>query len=397
LSAKQPDGKWGPPVNLGPTINTRYNEECPYISEDGLTLHFSSYGHYNMGGYDIFYAEKKDDGTWNKPVNMGYPINTTDDDLFFQPFDNGNAAYYSIYSPRGLGQHDIYFMNIYSKKNPRYYLVSGKVRSEDRREGTPAVTIYAVDTESGDKLESTSPEEEGTFALNLKQGSYELHFLAEGYEELIRPLRITGESDKTGIRLADELVLALLAEEAEPLKEVVVFEGEESQIKLRQTRVEGPAGVPVTISVSAPRGRMLLVKTFRDSVLISTDSLVTERRRTQVQVVPLPGSSEVVLELMDEDGNIHRNSLFLLGIQAETRDIPVMEDKAAEEEHIVPVEPDTAREEADLEVKQHQAEETHRISKDRSRLIIPGLAAVLLAGLIIIWWRRRKKGEKQRD
>jgi hypothetical protein len=87
----------------------------------------------------------------------------------------------------------------------------------------------------------------------------------------------------------------------------------------------------------------------------------------------------------------------VLGIKAETTDIPVIEDSAAEEEPIGPVEPDTAREEVDLEVKQPQAEEAPEISTDRSRLLIPGLAAVLLAGLIIIWWRRRKKGEKQGD
>ncbi|RLD91391.1 MAG: hypothetical protein DRJ29_14125, partial [Bacteroidetes bacterium] len=224
LSEKQADGKWGPPANLGTTINTRYNEECPYISEDGQTLYFSSYGHYNMGGYDIFYSRKNADGTWAEPVNIGYPINTTDDNLYFQPFNNGNAAYFSIYSPRGMGRHDIYYMNIYSANNPRIYYVSGHLRAEDGSIDSTRTAIYVIDTNSGDTLMITTPTEEGAFAFQLKQGIYELHFKGDGYEELIRPLQITSVSNKQGISLEDNLVLSLVKEEEEP----EVFVGEES-------------------------------------------------------------------------------------------------------------------------------------------------------------------------
>jgi len=130
-SQRMPNGKWGTPENLGPTINSRYNEECPSISEDGNTLYFSSYGHYNMGGYDIFHSTKKADGTWSEPKNMGYPINTTDNDLYFQVLGSGKSAYYSIYSPQGMGLHDIYRMDIYSEENPRIYEVAGILRTED--------------------------------------------------------------------------------------------------------------------------------------------------------------------------------------------------------------------------------------------------------------------------
>ncbi len=130
-SERQPDGKWGVAENLGPNINSRYNEETPFITEDGQTLYFSSYGHFNMGGYDIFYSKKSADGSWGEPINLGYSINTTDDDLFFQPVNNGFNAYYSLYSPGGLGAHDIYYMDIYSADNPRIYFVSEELHSED--------------------------------------------------------------------------------------------------------------------------------------------------------------------------------------------------------------------------------------------------------------------------
>jgi hypothetical protein len=116
---QKPGGKWGEPVNLGPVINSPYNEQAPWISSDGRTLVFISFGHGKMGGYDIFYSRMQADGTWGEPVNPGYPVNTTRDDLYFQPldvgtsaFDNGSGAIVSIYRPGGIGGHDIYRLNL---------------------------------------------------------------------------------------------------------------------------------------------------------------------------------------------------------------------------------------------------------------------------------------------
>ena len=314
VSAKQANGSWGTPVNLGPTINSPYNEESPYISEDGQTLYFSSYGHYNMGGYDIFYSKKDKDGSWSEPVNIGYPINTTDNDLSFQPINHGNAAYYSVYSPRGVGQHDIYYMNIYSVNNPRYYYVTGNLRTEDGTIDSTQMAIYVIDTETGESVVQTQPGQDGNFGFRLKQGIYELHFRGEGYEELIRPLRITRDSNKEGIRLDDDLSLEL--EE----QEMRVFEGEESQIQLRDELYEGPAGEAIAVPIRAPRGSTVVVRTYKDSVLVGSDTLVLERRRTDLEIVPLPGISEVEIEMRDEDGNIHRNSFTVLGTVPKGKD-----------------------------------------------------------------------------
>jgi len=350
LSEKQANGKWGPPENLGSAINSRYNEECPQISEDGQILYFSSYGHYNMGGYDIFYSRKEADGSWAEPVNIGYPINTTDDDLYLMPVNNGNAAYYSVYSPSGIGRHDIYYMNIYSVNNPRLYYISGNLSTEDGSIDSTRMLIYVIDTNSGDTLLYSNPTEEGAFAFQLKQGIYELHFSGEGYEEMIRPLQITRVSNKKGIALDDNMELSLLKEEAETVEEGEVFEGEvfegeESQIKLKETQFEEVAGVALVVPVIAPRGSTILVRTYQDSVLISTDTVLTERRKTDLQIVPLPGSSVVELELTDKDGNIHRNSLVVVGsaLAADTlREEEVLEQEvktAADEQEISPEHP----------------------------------------------------------
>jgi outer membrane protein OmpA-like peptidoglycan-associated protein/YHS domain-containing protein len=105
LSAK---GKWEEPKNLGSNINTIYDEEGVYIRPDGKTLYFSSKGHNSMGGYDIFKSELDASGKWSKPENIGYPVNTPDDELFFRPLNSNRLAYFSSVRNEGKGGWDIY-------------------------------------------------------------------------------------------------------------------------------------------------------------------------------------------------------------------------------------------------------------------------------------------------
>jgi len=107
--SKKVNGDWGPPVNLGPEINTQFNEDRPFLINNGKILFFSSQGHSTMGGYDLFRSELQSNGLWSKPSNLGYPINTPDDNIFFMPVENGNAGYYSTNKdPAGEGKEDIY-------------------------------------------------------------------------------------------------------------------------------------------------------------------------------------------------------------------------------------------------------------------------------------------------
>lgn len=111
ISKMNEDGEWGTPTNLGPEINTAFNEDRPSICEDEKTLFFCSQGHYNMGGFDIFKAVLLENGHWKEPVNIGYPINTPDDDTFFMPVNNGRNGYISAYrQDKGFGKEDIYYI-----------------------------------------------------------------------------------------------------------------------------------------------------------------------------------------------------------------------------------------------------------------------------------------------
>ena len=108
FTVKNEKGKWERPRNIGSALNTPYDEEGIFVTLDGKEIFFSSKGHNTMGGYDIFSSRMKDDGTWSDPVNMGYPINSPDDDLFYSQSLNGKYGYYSTIRAGGLGVKDIY-------------------------------------------------------------------------------------------------------------------------------------------------------------------------------------------------------------------------------------------------------------------------------------------------
>lgn len=109
---------WGISKNIGATLNTRYDEEAVFFHPDGKTLYFSSRGHETMGNYDVFKSTLQEDGNWGKPENMGYPINTVDDDAFFVINGSGRKGYYSSFRDDGLGEKDIYQITFLGPEKP---------------------------------------------------------------------------------------------------------------------------------------------------------------------------------------------------------------------------------------------------------------------------------------
>jgi len=103
--------------NLGAVINTPYDENGVYMDVEGKVLYFSSKGHNTMGGYDIFKSEYKD-GKWAIPENLGYPINSPDDDIFFSFSRNGRRAYYSTFDPNGYGNRDLFMITLLGAEKP---------------------------------------------------------------------------------------------------------------------------------------------------------------------------------------------------------------------------------------------------------------------------------------
>jgi outer membrane protein OmpA-like peptidoglycan-associated protein/tetratricopeptide (TPR) repeat protein len=117
ISTKTQKGDWGVPINIGPTINTPYNEEGVFIHPDGRTLYFSSQGHNSMGGYDIF-KSTLEAGKWSEPINLGYPINTADNDVFFSISASGVHGYYSSIKADSYGGQDLYLITFLGVEKP---------------------------------------------------------------------------------------------------------------------------------------------------------------------------------------------------------------------------------------------------------------------------------------
>ena len=132
MSKRKSNNEWGPAVNLGSTINTKYDEDAPFISMDGKTLYFSSKGHNSMGGFDVFRSTyDAANGNWSEPVNIGYPLNTIDDNLFFSMTGDQRTAFISCIRPEGLGDKDIYEITYNdTTDHPFLSLISGIVASE---------------------------------------------------------------------------------------------------------------------------------------------------------------------------------------------------------------------------------------------------------------------------
>lgn len=163
---KLPDGKWSLPQNLGSTINTEFDEDGPFISFDERTLYFSSNGHKTMGGFDIFsstfFAE---DNAWSAPQNVGYPINTTDDDVFFVTTPDETYAYYSsAVENGGFGEKDIYLVNFPDKKATNITVGIGKIINTDSPILNGDIEVIVSNLTSG--------EDPGSYRVNFKTGKY---------------------------------------------------------------------------------------------------------------------------------------------------------------------------------------------------------------------------------
>jgi hypothetical protein len=126
--SRLPNGEWGWAQNLGNVVNSNLNETGPFIHHDGSTLYFSSQGFNSMGGYDLFYSVLKDDGTFTKPDNMGYPVNSIDDDVFYVLSADGKRAYYSTIKDDTYGGKDIYLMDLLSLPERSLVVITGFIR-----------------------------------------------------------------------------------------------------------------------------------------------------------------------------------------------------------------------------------------------------------------------------
>lgn len=173
------DGKqWENVINLGATINTTFDEDAPYIHTDDKTLFFSSRGHHSGGGYDI-YSAKLINNEWTHVKNLGFPINTADDDIYFHLTMNGAKGYFtshrhSNYSSKSIGEKDLFELNR-PHQSPFYFVLKGKMFNNANNEPVTGI-VTLIDKHTGKQTQVIADINSGKFKFDIKfENKYEIN------------------------------------------------------------------------------------------------------------------------------------------------------------------------------------------------------------------------------
>ncbi|PCJ25042.1 MAG: hypothetical protein COA97_08695 [Flavobacteriales bacterium] len=195
MTRKLPTGDWALPQNLGENINTKYDENFPNLFYDGTTLYFSSKGHNSMGGYDYFKSTwDPETNTWSKAENLGYPLNTTRDDLCISFTEDKRHAYISAWRKDSKGFQDIYKVT-FNELDARQTIMKSKIIEMGSTDAIIDAFINVIDNRTQEEYRYTPSSKNGSFIIALVPGSYTVMIDAPGYAPLTENMIVKGKSD----------------------------------------------------------------------------------------------------------------------------------------------------------------------------------------------------------
>lgn len=182
MSRRLPNGQWGPAERLGPNINTRGRETTPFVHADNQTLFFASNGHPGYGGMDLFYCRRQADGSWGPAENLGYPINTIDEDASLIVAADGKTAYFASDRSDSRGALDIYSFELYAAARPLpTHYVKGYVYDAKTQQRLTA-DLELTDLQSGFVVALVKSNDSGQYLVPLPLGrSYAFNVNKRGY------------------------------------------------------------------------------------------------------------------------------------------------------------------------------------------------------------------------
>ncbi len=182
VTHRLPTGKWSRPENLGEAVNTSSDESCPFMHADNETLYFNSNGHAGYGMTDLFYSKKASDSSWVQAVNLGYPVNTIDDQGSLIVAADGKTAYYASDGRDTKGGLDLYSFQLREDIRPLKTLwVKGKVFDKKTLAGLPSA-VELTDLKSGNSISKIQTDEEGNYLTTLPVGKdYAFNVNRNGY------------------------------------------------------------------------------------------------------------------------------------------------------------------------------------------------------------------------
>lgn len=168
MSKKQADGFWGEAVKLPPNVNTPYSESSVLIHPDGKTLYFSSNGHVGMGGYDLYMTTLQPDGSWSDPKNLGYPINTANNESSLLVYSNGEVAIFGSDRAGGLGAMDLYSFDMPESIRPTrtIYMTGTVFNSKTNAKLEAEFSLKDMETNT-EVVRSYSDRANGSFLVTL--------------------------------------------------------------------------------------------------------------------------------------------------------------------------------------------------------------------------------------
>lgn len=213
---KLPNGEWSKAEILPPPINTPFDEDAPFIHPSGNVLYFSSNGPNSMGGCDVFYSRiiEREPLKFSEPVNMGYPLNTVDDDVFFVMDAEGKTGYYSSDQNGGYGAHDILMVEFIKPMEEPFAILKGLVKMVDGSQIPDNITVNITDVTANGELFTYKPRPlDGGYVMALKPcNEYTLEYY-KGEESLKKEkFKVPCSSSYQEIRkelLIDTLYLAI--------------------------------------------------------------------------------------------------------------------------------------------------------------------------------------------
>lgn len=183
MTTKNLKGLWNTPINLGPTINTKYEEQTPFIHSDGQTLYFSSFGHPGMGSADIFYCRKDSIGKWSTPINLGYPINTKNEENSFTVSLDGKHVYYSSEKGKEKGDLDLFYFDLPEGARPIPVTYLNGIITNITSGDFLNAEVQLIDLETGNSINSFSSDATtGEYLISIPSGkNYALNVSKNGF------------------------------------------------------------------------------------------------------------------------------------------------------------------------------------------------------------------------
>ena len=182
FSERLPNGKWAPAQNMGPQINTAGDDQAPFIHADNQTLYFTSDGHPGYGGSDLFILRKNNNGQWGIPENLGYPINTIENEGSLAVSADGLTAYYASDRAEGKGELDLYRFSLRNNIRPiRTLYLKGVVTDNSNGKKLPS-SVELINNADQSVLMKIQTDETGLYFITLPVGrDYTLSVNRKGY------------------------------------------------------------------------------------------------------------------------------------------------------------------------------------------------------------------------